>query len=634
MSLRNVRTLPSPISHGAEFSAPAGSAKESVSRGAEFLARIGRTELETKITPETPLLYVSPEFGLNEIGPLKGRLGYAGGLGILAGDHVLNLALSGLDAEAIGLLHTQRMKPVINKDNWQDDVAVPIPSPEELGLQRRDFNVAVQVNGKVVPIDVYDLDVGGKTNLHLLHEPGLREVYPGNKEDDHRLYQMSVLGFGGWQVMEQSKKVPAKLHLNESSTALTALSMWDYTLQHMLDAGASPEQAMQESLQYVRSHTILTNHTLVPAAEAAYTKQQYEDYVLQNVQSPAIRDFMRSLIDFNSGRMKILDLSIFLAGEFNGVSKLHAQLADGVFQKQYGKLLDGGRPMVFKDVTNAVDQRWYEQFHELYSQSGILDEFDLIAPDYVDKIDHLDQNTVRRMKNERRAELRAFLEKATLGNNEPKDESGRRLPLKLSEDAVIIGWARRFADYKRPDMMLQDLDMMRSIIAKHPNVHIVYSGKTHPTDEPMKKKLQSLLNIIDSDDVLRAHVHFVQDYDIDVGKALTAGADIWVNNPRVGEEACGTSIFKAVANNALLVSTPDGGAADTDEQSYIAVKGNNEKEELSALYLGIEEALNRVSHDSYWFDKVKSQLKAFMPIVAGGRMIKDYVNFQLPAQEH
>lgn len=603
---------------------------EQLTRGKEFLSRIGRPDLEKTITSSSPELYISPEFGLNEIGPVKGRLGYAGGLGILSGDHVLQLAQTGLPAEAIGLLHTKRMKPVLNDGNWQDDVSVPILSPQELGLKKRDMQVAVAANDTVVQLDVFDLPVGGQTTLHLLHENGLGEVYPGQPKDSHRLYQMAVLGFGGWQIMEQTKKIPAKLHLNESSTSLTAVAMWDSTLQRYMDQGMGEDEAFKKSLQFVRSHTNLTNHTLVIAAEAEYSADQYENYVLKNIQSPAIKQKLRDLITFNGGNMRILDLGMFLSGGFNGVSALHSRLATQAFQKKWGEVIDGDTKLEFQDVTNAIDYRWYERVHELYRSAGILDEFDLPSSNYQELIDALPTEALREIKNADRAYLRSFLETATLGNNEPRVD-GKPVPLKLPEDAIIVGWARRFADYKRPGMMLEDMDKIKKMIQEHPNVHIVYSGKTHPTDDPMKTQLMDLLNKVQGDEVLSGHVHFVQDYDISVGKALTAGADIWVNNPRVNEEACGTSIFKAVANNALLVSTPDGGAADVNEHSYIAIKGQNHEEELASLYDGLEEAIERIeTGGNYWGDKIRGQLKSFMPIIAGGRMISDYLNFQFP----
>lgn len=597
---------------------------EAVSRSQEFLRLIGRKDLEQIIKPETPLLYVSPEFALDLIGPSQGRLGYAGGLGILSGDHVLQLAQTGLPAEAVGLLHTRRLKPVLSPANWQDDVPIDILSPEELGLQKRsELQVAVAVNRDLIKLDVYDLPIGGQTTLHLLHVNGLGEVYPGQPKDDHRMYQTVVLGFGGWQIMEQTKKKPAKLHLNESSTALMALAMWDSAMQHLLDEGLAEDETFAQSLNFVRNKTILTNHTLIPAAEAAYSSAQYENYVLRNIQSPRIKQQLRELITYNGGQMRILDLGMYLAGSFNGVSALHARLATETFKKMYGELLDGNRPMFFQDVTNAIDYRWYEKTHELYKNAGVLDEFDLPTSDFADKISAIDSQLLREIKDFDKANLRVFLKNATLGNNDTEPTEQRK-PLDLPEDAIVIGWARRFADYKRPGMMIEDLARIKQILKKHPNVHIVYSGKTHPTDDPMKMKLQEILNRIQNDEVLRQRVHFVQDYDIQVGKALTAGADIWVNNPRVGEEACGTSIFKAVANNGLLVSTPDGGAADVDESAYLAIKSPNE---LDSLYDRIEEAISLVQNTDAWAEKVKSQLRAFIPIIAGGRMITDYLNF-------
>jgi starch phosphorylase len=440
---------------------------------------------------------------------------------------------------------------------------------------------------------------------------------------------MAVLGFGGWQLLLQTKKEPAKLHLNESSTALTAVAMWDTFMQRNLDIGMDPQQALTESLRAVREKTILTNHTLVPAAEAEYTEAQYENYVLKNIQSDTIRAKLRELIDWNGKKMRILDLGMYLSGQFNGVSKLHAQLATEQFQQKYGPMLEGHRPMVFEAVTNAIDERWFPKMYDLYRKAGMMDEFDLPTTDYVEKTQNLDTDEMFETKAEAKVNLRRLLSTAQLGNNE-NGPDGVPAPLHLPDNAIVIGWARRFADYKRPHMMLDDMTQLKAILEKHPQAHIVYSGKTHPTDDAMKAQLQDLLNHIQGDEILRGRVHFIQDYNIEIGKALTSGADIWVNTPRVGKEACGTSIFKAVANNALLVSTPDGGAADVPSDFYLPIEGTTYGEELNSLYARINEAITITENKEAWAEKAKKQLTAFLPIICGGRMIHDYLDFSFP----
>ncbi|MFH0773135.1 MAG: alpha-glucan family phosphorylase [bacterium] len=609
---------------------------ESISRSKEYLRRTGRQDLEKILSPQTPLIYASPEYGLDGLGPEDvlekiGRLGYAGGLGILSGDHVRQMAQTGLPTEAIGILHTRWMKPQLSADNWQMDVPMPVLSPAELGLKKIEgVEIAISANNTAVRLDAYSLDVGGQTTLNLLYESGLGEVYPGQPKDDHRMYQMAVLGFGGWQLMQQTNKEPAKLHLNESSTALTAVAMWDMFMQRNLNTGMDPQDAFTESLKAVRERTILTNHTLVPAAEAEYTAAQYENFVLGNIQSGAIKTKLREIINWNSGKMRILDLGMYLSGQFNGVSKLHAELATDQFKSMYGPVLDGHRPMVFEAVTNAIDERWFPETYKLYREAGIMDEFDLPTADYKEKTERLDANALHQTKSEAKATLRRVLATTQLGNNE-NGPDGHPVPLYLPDDAIVIGWARRFADYKRPHMMLDDMARLKEILEKHPQAHIVYSGKTHPTDDPMKRQLQALLYHIQGDDVLRERVHFIQNYNIEIGKALTAGADVWVNTPRVGKEACGTSIFKAVANNALLVSTPDGGAADVSAEYYLPIEGYpDEVRERDSLYKRIDEAITLTKDKDAWATKAKKQLSAFLPIICGGRMIRDYLNFSFP----
>jgi len=592
-----------------------------------YLDRIGRPDLKEVLSPSAPIAYASPEYGLDQLGEAKGRLGYAGGLGILSGDHVRELASTGLPADAIGILHTQWLQPRINADKWQEDWCMPINKPEELGMEKEDLNVLITANKQNIPLSVYKLHVGGQTDLHLLSEPGIGEVYPGSQNSDHRLYQMSVLGFGGWQVMRELKKEPPLLHLNESSTSFMALSMWDTTMQRMLDTGMGVPEAFSASLAEVRSRTILTNHTLVPAAEAVYSSEQYEKYIMDNIQSPEIKEQLRALIQYNGGNMRVLDLGIFLAGKFNGVSQLHAKLATAEFQKKWGEHLPGSREMEFADVTNAIEARWYPRTYQIYRDNGVLDEFNMTPPGYESRIAGLDQDLLRGTKNAQKIELIQYLRNRPLvGENDS--------PINLPDDAEIVGWARRFAGYKRPGMMTDNITALKEVLAKHPKAHILYSGKTHPTDEPMKLELQKLLKRIENDETLRERVHFIQDYNIEVGRLMTQGADIWVNNPFVGAEACGTSIFKAIAGNALLVSTPDGGAADVPSEAYLAITGDDQDKELKSLLAQIDAGLDLVEGDtSLWAAKIKQQLTAYMPIIGGGRMIADYLNLGLPQKK-
>jgi starch phosphorylase len=199
-----------------------------------------------------------------------------------------------------------------------------------------------------------------------------------------------------------------------------------------------------------------------------------------------------------------------------------------------------------------------------------------------------------------------------------KDQYGN--PLFIPESATAFDFKRRFVQYKRPDMIFEDPQRLAALLEQH-DMHFLLTGKPHPNDEPMKRELTRLLYMIDSSDTLRERIHYIQDYDEPIGRALSVGADFAINVPEVGKEACGTSFMKDMANFKVLVSTVDGGVADADPATCIIIEDGN----AQSLYEGIDKAARIVSDDEALRRQNIRQLQAYYPVISGARMLGDYM---------
>ena len=184
-------------------------------------------------------------------------------------------------------------------------------------------------------------------------------------------------------------------------------------------------------------------------------------------------------------------------------------------------------------------------------------------------------------------------------------------------------------DYKRPELPFRNPAKLRAILEKY-NAHYIISGRVHAGDANMSSKLYRLLEIVRNDDYLRTHVHYLPDYDERLAYGLSVGANVAINVPIVGLEACGTSWMKDVANLNMLISTHDGGVADASVNSYLNVSGASEDEELEALYQRMDETLRAWNNDFDLEYILQKQLAAYLPVISGARMLRDYIDYLFP----
>ena len=558
----------------------------------EFYAAINRSHLTQALSEERPYTYWTIEL-YDQANGIRG----GGGLGILAADtrrvaEQMNVPLTLVTPFYPSELH-QRMK-----DGQSYDESVPVDY-KKFGFELVD-SVNIRCNKDLVKLDVVVKEFNS-TRILSITEPNFGELYSGDSCGDHRLYQEVALGFGGYQALKLVGVKPAIMQLNEVATFFAALAR--------LDELASNGMDFYEAVVYTRKHTLYTNHTLVQAAEASFSYDQFERYVFPNLRSKAVRKWLSD--KFENGRIRLSSVTIEIAELRSGVSKLHARVAN------YHDL--SGEKVKFKAVTNGIDIPYWTlpEIVKFYKEEGVLDKFTLPTTEYEAAVEKIDAKQIRALK----AAGRAFMNKVL--EHRP-DQNGKIV--QLGEGELLFDFKRRFVDYKRPWLPFEDPARLKRILQNH-KAHYILSGRVHAGDERMMKRLNEVLGKIADDEFLSTHVHYIADYDEELARALSVGSNVTINIPIVGLEACGTSWEKDVANLCLLVSTHDGGVADAPSDSYLNVSGTNEKEEIESMYARMDEAAAAWENDfdlEYWIHR---QLTRYLPTVSGARMLKDYLDY-------
>ena len=461
-------------------------------------------------------------------------------------------------------------------------------------------SVDIKCNGAPVKLDVLEKDFGS-TRIISITEPGFGELYSGESGGDHRLFQEVALGFGGYKALKLAGLKPAIIQLNEVATFFAAAARLDELVSNGMD--------LYEAIVYTRKHTIYTNHTLVQAAEATFCYDQFERFVFPNLKSKAVQKWLSD--KFENGQIRLSTVTIEIAELRSGVSKLHARVAN------YHDL--AGRRVKFQAITNGIDiPTWVSkpiisEFREL----DVIDKFYLPTLNYEANLEKLTAEKIRILKAKGRAELNAVLSHRV-------DQYGKNL--EIPAECLLFDFKRRFVDYKRPWLPFSNPETLRRILEEN-NAHYILSGRVHEGDSRMFARLKQVLETIDSDPILKARVHYLPDYDEELGRALALGANVSLNTPIVGLEACGTSWMKDIANLGLLISTHDGGVADCPADSYLSITGKDESTEIASLYSLMIESINIWQNDFDLEFAIRKELAAYLPIISGTRMLRDYLNY-------
>ena len=514
-----------------------------------------------------PVAYFSAEFGLHESMPI-----YSGGLGILAGDHLKSASDLGIPLVAVGLYYDQGyFRQRLDRDGWQHEEYIDVDH-RLLPMQpavRDGEPVTIEISTRTGRIEarVWQTSVG-RTTLLLL-DSNVDGNSPEDRELTARLYggdqrvrirQELLLGIGGTRALDALGISPGVIHLNEGHSAFAAL---EFVHRQMEAEGIGVEEAMRR----VASQVVFTTHTLVPAGHDRFDADLVEEHL------GPIRDALGLSRDafLALGRVNPYDhregfcmtvLALKSCHRANAVSSLHGQVSRAMWMPLFPGVRAEQIPI--GHVTNGVHvNTWLApQMRLVYDRHLGANWVERSGdPALWDAIEEIDDGELWETHQALKASLIEVTRRRLVTQAERQGESAAlvgQLRRVLSRDALTIGFARRFATYKRANLLLQDLESLAALL-NHPQmpVQLIFAGKAHPLDGPGKAVLQQVAQLA-RDPRFLGKIVFIEDYDINVGRHLVQGVDVWLNNPRRPLEACGTSGQKVVLNGGLNLSVLDG----------------------------------------------------------------------------
>jgi starch phosphorylase len=595
----------------------------------------------------SPLAYFSAEYGLHTSLPV-----YAGGLGILAGDYLKECSDLAVPVVGVGLIYSQGyVRQRIREDGWQEDVEETLdrtydPITRVMDGQGQPLVVQVPLFDPPLHVTVWRVDVG-RVPLYLL-DADVEPNQPWERDITHRLYasnpeqrlrQEIVLGMGGMRVLEALNIRPAALHLNEGHPALAVFER----IRTLVQGGASFEEASQQ----VRNSTIFTTHTPVPAGTDVFPFQLMDKYLCDYYTGLGTdRDTLMQLgtnpRDPGSGfNMTVFALRV--AEHRNAVSRRHGEVAREMWQGLWPDKKKDDVPIVA--ITNGVHlPSWLEPIHlqpllDRYLGAAWVDHQD--RPGIWEVVDDIPDGELWALHRQLKAMLLAKIDqcaRARWQRDRIAASSVIAFGALLDPDVLTLGFARRFTGYKRPDLILRDLEGVKRLLTDPLRpVQIVFAGKAHPADLEGKRLIQQIVRLA-QDPGCAGRIAFVENYDQQLAKYLVHGVDVWLNNPLPPLEASGTSGMKAAINGTPNLSILDGwwieGYNDANGWAFggEAVEGDRTQPDAEALYRLLEEQViplyYRRSDDGvpHEFVRVmKAAIKSVAPAFSTRRMVKEYV---------
>jgi starch phosphorylase len=522
--------------------------------------------------------YFSMEYGIVECLPV-----YSGGLGLLSGDFLKACSDSGESLVGVGLLYQKGYhEQALNPDGWQQE-RYPVndfytlPIRPVVDAQGKELKVSVKLPGGPVWVRVWYTDVG-RVKLYLLdtnivenanseYRDITDQLYGG--DNTTRIRQEVVLGIGGVRALKALGLEPTVFHMNEGHSAFLALERIRVLMR---EHGLSFEEGLEAS----RSNNVFTTHTSVAAGIDLFDPGLMYEYFRDYCHETGIEfERLMSLGRWNprdpNERFSMAILAIQTSSYRNAVSRLHRSVSQRMWSGLWPQLPVWEVPI--SSVTNGVHLRTWvntdlSELYDQYLQPDWRDQWD--DPKTWEQVKEIPDHELfevhRRRKRRMINFIRERLEQCAVARKASATEVQRAREV-LDPDALTIGFARRFATYKRATLLFRDVNRLKRILgnAKMP-VQVVIAGKAHPKDHPGKMLIREIVQL-SRDPELSMRLVFVEDYGMMVARELVQGVDLWLNNPRREEEACGTSGMKAGMNGVLNMSILDGWFDEAYEQT-------------------------------------------------------------------
>jgi starch phosphorylase len=605
------------------------------------------------------IAYFSLEFGLAECLPI-----YSGGLGVLAGDHLKSASDLGMPLIAVGLLYSEGyFHQYLSNDGWQHE-----------WYEKYDFNIApvsvvknpdnspltldLKLPHATVKYQVWKVQVG-RITLYLL-DTNLPDNAPADKEITSKLYggdlemrikQEFLLGIGGMQALTALNINPSVTHMNEGHSSFLSLERIKLLMQ-------KNNLTFNEAKEVTAASSVFTTHTPVPAGNDRFPQELMEKYMKEYVENNlkiSFDEFLRMGRVFPDDMNEwfcMTVLALKLSHHNNGVSKLHGHVSRGMWKDIWTgvpvnevpitHITNGthGPSWISKEIadlfTRYLGPKWLEQPDDqaVWKRAGEIPDIEL-------------WRTHERRRERLVGFVRKKVKKQLLERKAPAEETDRAAEI-LSPDALTIGFARRFATYKRATLMFRDIERLKRIICSPGRpVQIIFAGKAHPKDDAGKEFIKQVFHTALGED-FRDKIVFLENYDLNTAHYLVQGVDVWMNNPRRPLEASGTSGMKVNFNGGLNFSILDGWWAEKPDADNGWIIGRGEEYEdtsyqdsieANSLYETLENEIiplfykrgkDNLPHD--WIKKMKTSMQTLCPVFNTDRMVMEYTEkFYKPA---
>ncbi len=607
-------------------------------------------EAPSRTLTQPPILtaYFSMEYGLIDCMPI-----YSGGLGVLSADHLKAASDVQVPLVGVGLLYQRGfLQQTLDPGGWQQE-RTPVndfhslPVTPLTGADGGDVTVSVTLAGTVVHLKIWRIDVG-RVNLYLLDSNIAQNADPVHRDitgqlyagDQHkRICQEIALGIGGLRALELLGLKPTVFHMNEGHSAFLAVERIRVLMETY---GLSFEEAQVST----RANNIFTTHTSVPAGidlfDTGLMHEYFHDYCLEakirfedllglgrRNPSDAQEPFSMAIAAFKTSSYR------------NAVSRLHRQVSQQMWQDLWPKLPVWEVPIT--SITNGVHlPTWING-----DLASVYDHY--LRPDWREgqdsaiwaQVSEIPDAELWEAHRRRKRRLIAFVRERAVSNavaRQAPNSEVRRLQEALNPEALTIGFARRFATYKRATLVFRDMARLSRILT-HPSrpVQIVIAGKAHPSDVPGKTLIREIVQH-SREPELAGHIVFVEDYGMEVAREMVGGVDLWLNTPRRGEEACGTSGMKAGLNGVLNLSILDGWFDEAGERTGGWPIGDREPyspdrddAHAAGLYSILEDEIVPMYYENReqgvpteWIRRVKQSLAYVSAQFNCQRMVREY----------
>lgn len=608
-------------------------------------------------TPAPVIAYFSMEYGIGEPLPI-----YSGGLGVLAGDHLKTASDLGVPIVAVGLLYQagyfRQMLDAHGRQLELHPVNVPYHLPVQplQGDDARRLIVAVELPGRVLRLQVWLAQVG-RVRLYLLdsndrlNTPADRGItgalYGGDLET--RLAQEIVLGIGGWRALAALGIRPDVCHLNEGHAALVTIERARaFMQQHRL--------SFWQALWATRAGNVFTTHTPVAAAFDTFPvdllAQYGRDYAAELGIAPAhLLALGRPPGGNEDEPFNMAYLAARTCTHINAVSRLHGEVSRRIFQPLYPRVPEPEVPIGY--ITNGVHMPSWDSAaaDALWTDACGKARWMGTTETLSQALHAVDDETLWRGHGTQRTDLVRYARRrlaAQLAQRGADRQTIERAADALDPNALTLGFARRFTEYKRPHLLLHDPERLARLLGDRTRpLQLIVAGKAHPRDGAGKDLVQRWATFVQRADV-RDRAVFLEDYDMALAQELVQGVDVWINTPRRPWEACGTSGMKVLVNGGLNLSSLDGWWAEAYSPEVGWAIGNDgdgsaddDAREAAMLYRLLEEQVVPEYYDRdaaglprRWIARIRASMALLAPRFSSNRMLLDYVHeVYLPAAE-